>query len=415
MNNSKYFVWMGIFATTIIRLIPTILRFLNKNTYFFADYSYYFLNKFGLIDSLWIKIVIIVLSLISAYLFYKILLKTTNEKLAFYAFVFLLISSPFIFLINTFSFHVIGFFLIILGFFFIVNDRKIYAFVCFLATLFFGISSLACLLFLLCYSVSLNKDKIFTIIFSILVTLNLWINQIEFIPNSWGANFFVTEFGSIIGFGTLFIIIGIIGFVLSWKFKLKFAFVYLCTFVFLLLSFKSIYALIYLNVFLIVFFAYAFQKLVDRKWELTIIKNLFFTILLFTLLFSSVSYGITLSNSTPTLDMIDALEVLSEYEEGNILSHYSYKNIIKYYSDKDEVNSDFFVRPEIDYLYGITNIKESQRKFNEANVDYIFITNEMKHGLVWNYEDEGVLYLLPNKDFFSLKYSANGYEIWKVK
>ena len=79
------------------------------------------------------------------------------------------------------------------------------------------------------------------------------------------------------------------------------------------------------------------------------------------------------------------------------------------------MNSYFFVNPDIEYLYGITNKKESQKKFNEANVDYIFITNEMKHGLVWNYDDEGVLYLLPNKDFFSLKYSENEYEIWKVK
>ena len=415
MNNRKYFIWICLFFATLVSLIPTIFRFLNKNTSFPSDYSYYFLNKIGLLDSLWIKIIIILLGLLSAYLFYKILLKTTNEKLAFYSLIFMLISSPFIFLINTFSWHIIGFFLTILGFFFLVNDRQIYAYVCFLGTLFLGTASIACLLFLLCYSASLNKNKIFSIIFSILVILNVWINKVEFVPNSFGTNFYVTEFGSIIGFGILFLIMGIIGFILSWKFKFKFVFVYLCTLVFLLLSFKSIYSLIYLNVFLIVFFAYAFQKLVDRKWELTGIKNLFFVILLFTLLFSSISYGTTLSKSAPSLYMIDALNVLSQDEEGNILSHYSYKNIILYYSGKNEVNSDFVVSSEIDYLYGITNLKESQKKFNEANIDYIFITDEMKHGLVWDYDDEGLLYLLPNKDFFSLKYSENGYEIWKVK
>ena len=413
--NKKYVVWICLLFAAFVSLIPTFLRFWNKNTSFPADYSYYFLNSLGLKDALFIKISIVLLGFISMYLLYKILLKTTNVEIAFYSLIFGLISSPFIFLINTFSLHILGFFLIVLGFFFLVNERKIFAFICFFATLFLGISSLACLLFLLCYSASLNKDKILTAIFSLVVTFNLLISKIEYIPNLWGANFYVTEFGSIIGFGILFMIIGLIGFVLSWKFKLKFAFVYLSVFVFLLLSFKSIYMLIYLNIFVIVFFSFAFQKLVALKWELVVFKNLFFVILVFMLLFSSVTYGISLSNSEPSLDMISSLKVLKEDDAGNILSHYSYKNIIEYFSEKQEVNFGFSITPEIDYLYGITNIKESQKKFNEANVDYIFITEEMKRGLVWNYDDEGLLYLLPNKDLFALKYSENGYEIWKVK
>ncbi len=412
--NNKYAVWISLFFAVIVSLMPALSRFWNKNTSFPVDYSYYFLNSFGLKDSIFLKISIVLLGFVSMYLLYKILLKTTNQEIAFYSLVFGLISSPFIFLINTFSLHIFGFFLIVLGFFLLVNEKKIFAFLCFFATLFFGISSLACLLFLLCYSASLNKDKILTIIFSLIVIFNLWISKIEYIPNLWGANFYVAEFGSVIGFGILFLIIAVIGFVQSWKFKLKFAFVYLSAFVFLLLSFKSIYMLIYLNVFIVVFFSYAFQKLVSLRWELSSFKILFFAILVFMLLFSSLTYSISLSKSEPSLDMIKALNAFDD-GSGRILSHFSYKNMIEYYSGKKEINSGFSSTPEIDYLYGIINIKESQKKFNEADVDYIFITEEMKQGLVWDYDDEGILYLLPNKDLFTLKYSGKGYEIWKVK
>jgi hypothetical protein len=53
--------------------------------------------------------------------------------------------------------------------------------------------------------------------------------------------------------------------------------------------------------------------------------------------------------------------------------------------------------------------------FNEFKISYIFITPEMKNGLVWSKDNEGLLYLLnTNPNHFSLIYNNNGFEIWRV-
>jgi len=48
------------------------------------------------------------------------------------------------------------------------------------------------------------------------------------------------------------------------------------------------------------------------------------------------------------------------------------------------------------------------------NIRYIWITPEMRSGLVWNKDDEGLLFLLKNSETFKKVYSTYGYEIWEV-
>ena len=54
--------------------------------------------------------------------------------------------------------------------------------------------------------------------------------------------------------------------------------------------------------------------------------------------------------------------------------------------------------------------------FSEFKISYILITPEMKNGLVWSRNNEGLLYLLKNNpDVFKMIYNNEGVEIWRIR
>ena len=52
----------------------------------------------------------------------------------------------------------------------------------------------------------------------------------------------------------------------------------------------------------------------------------------------------------------------------------------------------------------------------ELNIDYIIITDEMKYGLVWTEDEQGMLFLLRNNETFKKIYVSpdNSTELWEV-
>ena len=63
-------------------------------------------------------------------------------------------------------------------------------------------------------------------------------------------------------------------------------------------------------------------------------------------------------------------------------------------------------------LFYNRSLKETKKLLNKYNISYIWIDNEMKEGLVWTKEKQGLLFSLRNKEIFKNIYSKEGVEIW---
>ncbi|MCD4666797.1 hypothetical protein K8R47_03230, partial [archaeon] len=77
-----------------------------------------------------------------------------------------------------------------------------------------------------------------------------------------------------------------------------------------------------------------------------------------------------------------------------------------------DVNTRF---SDIERLYSTRNEEEAMKYFDKYKINYILITPEMKRGLVWHREDEGLLHVIKNNEkIFKRIYTKKGIEIWQV-
>ena len=84
------------------------------------------------------------------------------------------------------------------------------------------------------------------------------------------------------------------------------------------------------------------------------------------------------------------------------------------------MDEEFRYIPEVYTRYQDSNVlfynrslKETKRLLNKYNVSYIWIDSEMKQGLVWTKEKQGLLFLLRNKETFKNIYNKKGVQIFR--
>ena len=67
-----------------------------------------------------------------------------------------------------------------------------------------------------------------------------------------------------------------------------------------------------------------------------------------------------------------------------------------------------------DELFYTRNLRLARELLNKYEVKYIWIDKEMKEGLIWTREEQGLLFLFRNKENFKKVYSNDNVEIWEV-
>ncbi len=236
---------------------------------------------------------------------------------------------------------------------------------------------------------------------------------------------FISDFGALIGIGIFNIILAIAGFFLMWKKKKEHLFIFLLLLIMIASSFYEKNVIVYLTFVFSVFAGYAFVKIRDMQWEVNIIKNLTMLLIICGLAFSTISYLNRVSTMQPDNEVIKSLDWLKHYSEPNkiVFSHYSkgfwinaiaekpvmIDSMFEYYPDaKEKFNNS----EEIFYSRNLKNTKSLLEKYN---INYIWIDNEMKQGLVWEKEQQGLLFLFRNNETFNNIYNNQGIEIWEVK
>jgi len=161
--------------------------------------------------------------------------------------------------------------------------------------------------------------------------------------------------------------------------------------------------------------------LMGEKWENKDLKSISMLIIFCSILFSGVSYASIVMDSKDSEEIINGMEWLEDNtQKGDLIfSHYKYGFKLKFFSNTsifldEDIGPDRIERFEdMNLLFNSRNSNTTASIIGKYNITNIFITEEMKHGLVWNKESEGLLFVMENDNSFSKVFNNSEVEIWR--
>lgn len=230
-----------------------------------------------------------------------------------------------------------------------------------------------------------------------------------------------TDFGAKYGISIALSILGLIGLVVIWKREPLAK--YLFMFSAILCIIKISEGLFFANIIMIYLASKAVMAFIEEKWHNAWLKQISILLIFCSILFSGISYAkATFEDNMSDPDLMKTLEWIRQKtpENSTVLSYSEYSYVIKFYSSRKViVESEFssIDKPnpklqDIDKMFKSRNVNTTAEILSKYSVDYILITKEMKTGLIWNKDDEGLLFVMTNSDLFSKTFSTNNTELW---
>lgn len=374
----------------------------------------------------------IIFGLISLTLFHLILKKLRFRlKIRSLSLLILIISPAFITTFTSSSPHCFAILVFLLALYLFLQQKRSFIFLSsliFITNIFFSFFNvLVTALFLFFYGIYEKKRSRLCFMLCFFILLSGFIYHYpnfvtETVYTKSVLADFLSDLGAGIGFGFFNIILAGLGFVIKWREKKRLPLFYALT-IFFLLSFFFLRAHgnAYLNLVLALFASLGFMWLIEFRWEISLLKNLTVIVIVCGLTFSSLSYLSRVSVSMPHENIVQSLRWLHSYAspEDIVLSHYSYGFWIEYFT-KNKAFMDDFKTPnhekilaDYDTILYSRSLKKTSRLLSEYNIKYIWVSDEMKSGLVWSREEEGLLFLFRNSETFKKVYDKSGIEIWE--
>jgi len=224
---------------------------------------------------------------------------------------------------------------------------------------------------------------------------------------------FVSDVGGVYGLSLFALLLAIVGTALVWSHKGRYygAFA-LCT-SFFIGSFFFPSLLVYANILVACLAGVALFNLAERKWRLAFLRKASLLVLFCGLLFSSLSHADILAETQPERELFDILDV----QRGVVLTHESYGFWVEYAGHTPVIDS--FSQQNNRAIYGdvltalyTTNFDDTMHILNKYNVRYILISEEMKHGLVWERNEQGLDFIVENSERFKRVKEGKEFELW---
>ena len=456
----------------IVLLSPTFIRssktYIGEDSYFYSrlsekinagDYSYDELSYSGryftyslaqpLIflffsrlfpEYLIINIIPVIFAMLSLFLFYKILKEFYIEpNVIYFSLISLIVSPPFIYVFSSYNeFTSLTFFMLLALYFFIKENSILNGISYFLFFIipFFGYKySILALALILIYCIKEKKIKRFykallasTASLSFIYLPNIYkfgFSESAIFDKEINYKYLFSDLGSNFGISIFILFLSFFGLNYLWKSKYKYLHAYLALITFIILIFYYPRFIIYLNFALSILSALGLIYLLRSKWESDAVRKLTMWFLIIGLCFSTVTFITETSKEEPNQELYVALTFLKSYDNYNevVFSHYRYGLLINAVADKKNMmDSKFLYAPKLNERYADSQDLFYTRNFNIAsnitnkyNIRYILITKEMKDGLVWDREDDGLLFLLNSINQYKKIYSNNDIEIWRIK
>jgi hypothetical protein len=423
---------------------------IKDSGYVFTPHHYFlaFAGKYIGIE-LASKAISLLLGILSAVIFYFILkdFNVNLEERAIMAFIFIF-SPSFIYLSsfpNKFSIPV---FFTLLGTYFLFKKNIFLSILCFFSFSFaitFGIfNSVLIISIVIAYitneainlkklkskniSSNLSKAAVFLLLFFIisLICFPLYLKPKTYLlQKEIIITQIVSDLGSLNGLGIFSLILGLVGFSMIWKKRKELPLLFLPFLMMILFIFYETNIVVYLSFLISIFAGKAFFEIIKMDWESKTIKHLTLILIICGILFSTISYVNRISKMNPNEEVAESLDWLKHYsmQDEIVLSHYSRGFWIKYFADTQVLtdrNFEYFTDAEkilnnSNEIFYSRNLETTKELLREHKINYIWIDSEMKQGLVWQKQDEGLLFLFRNNETFKNIYNNQGVEIWEVK
>ncbi len=246
------------------------------------------------------------------------------------------------------------------------------------------------------------------------------------LPFKFGLAQLLAELGALEGISIFGLILAVIGFFVLWNERAKFYLPYALLFFFAAAFILNANINLYLAFIISIFAGSALTFLIERRWWLKLVRNISLALILFGLFFSAISFVGRASASEPYPQLMNSLSWLDKNSryQGIVFSHYKNGFWIEYFNKKSVTDENFIYAPELyerlndsNEIFYSRNLERTEELLDKYNISYILITPDMKQGLVWKKEEEGLLFLLRNHEIFSMVHAANSsrgiVEIWK--
>ena len=440
MNLNKIkFKKTGIMLLTLIVLaIPLLINFLKNKPLLMGSESYYHLSQQASLTKFYyyplqflktyipenILIVIpIIITILSLILLFQLAKRMKIKENLFLLFLVILIFTPTFIISNiTLSSYPLFILLISIGALLLTTKKIKYLSILpfILATFIDSFSTILLLIGLIIYTIKYNKNKlgyILSIFTFILLLFNYFLLKLPFILGPFHSQLhsadLISDFGGFSGISFFVIILAFIGLIITTS-KHKFNW----TYVFLLLTLTAFIIntqVIYYLAILIIFFAtLGLDFILEKSWNLDIVKKITIWIILLSILFSFLSFMQRIENIPPTANDLDSLQWIKENTPKNAIIFSTPENsyLIKHFAKREPF---YFINKETKQQKNITkNIflstypKLTFPLLQQNNISVIYVTPKIKSEFP---AEQGLLFLFNNENF-KLTHFSDNYEVW---
>jgi hypothetical protein len=351
------------------------------------------------------------------------------------ALVILLISPTYITTFTRSSPLVFAVFLNLLGFYLISMDSKLFRLAAvgiFALIPFVGLTD-ALVTVIVCLSLFLSDRKRYLLagVSSMLVlsTSLIWMlvthaslrNSVPALALQPLSEYF-SNLGGLYGFGAFSMLLALVGLLFVWQNERRSISIYVMAMCIALLTLPDIKLSIYLTFFVALLGGIGFIRLYRMKWQLKEIKFLSLLLLACGLLFSgTLSIG-SLASSGPNEQLVASLQWLHGMDTKVVFTHHTRAAWVQAIAGKKvllDEHDRYDLQSRLTYndsqtLFYSRNLQKTKSLFNSYNITHILIDSKMRHGLVWNKEEEGLLFLFRNNETFKKIYDEEEVEIWLI-
>tara|TARA_Y100000031_G_C8236421_1_gene393463 strand:+ start:1367 stop:2563 length:1197 start_codon:yes stop_codon:yes gene_type:complete len=264
-------------------------------------------------------------------------------------------------------------------------------------------------LFLLSQEKSASKKKATIFLIGILVVFILLVSGVSIslkTEESLSPSFFISEFGAVQGYSFLFLFIGLIGLILSWK---KTDLRYPLLLVLLFLSVINFATRIFVLIALSVFAAKALDRIIRRRWQVAYVKGLTLLLIFCTLLFSTLTQIRIEVDHTPVREDLQAYSFLNQqaFRDEQVFTHPSNQEYLFYYTGLS-TPEELLTSPE--ELLSSFKLDNAVYLLEQDRIKYVYLDTATKKS--WNIEESGLYFLLMNSGRFIRIYQLNSTEIY---
>lgn len=267
----------------------------------------------------------------------------------------------------------------------------------------------------------LTLSTLLVVLVLVLVLQHPFSTPYHFFPSTLDT--IISDFGALSGMSLFFLILLFMGLVYAWSEKAHYFLLYLLIVLLALALAFFPQLLVYFTFASAPFVGVALSHLKETKWYFGIVGRITLFIIILGLLFSSLSYAHRLKDFPPTPELVEGLRVLQEVSQpdARVLSVPEMGYFIEYRADRP-VFLDEFLDPAVfshrqeiaDTIFQSRNLEQVRELLHQNNIQYLFITQEMKEGDVWDNPAQGILFLLRNSETFKNHYATPYVEIWEV-